>query len=104
MGKVNKVISYQNLSPAELELFNQKYPNGYNDYVIKVTTPKSEFWGVTLDTPDASYLVKVTVKIDTNPEEFDEKDYGEESTSSEGGDSFGDGAEDFDTIADEAEE
>lgn len=76
MGKVNKVVSLQNLSSELLELLHKKYPDGYQNHVIKVSTPKNDFfYGVTLDTPDASYLIKVPVKIDTNPEEIDEKDF-----------------------------
>lgn len=78
MGKVNKVTSYQNLSPELIELLHKKYPDGYQNHVIKVTPPNNiPFYAVTLDTADISYLVKVPVKIDTNPEDFEEKDYGE---------------------------
>jgi hypothetical protein len=101
MGKVNKVISFQNLTPELLELLHKKYPDGYQNHVIKVTTPKNDFfYGVTVDTADTSYLVKVPVKIDTKPEEIDEKDYGEEETITPDED-FGEGAEDVENIADD---
>jgi len=101
MGKVNKVISHENLTPELQELMAKKYPNGYSDFVMKVATPSKEFWAVTLDTPEASYLVKVPVKVDTGTDDLDERDYGEESND----DSFGDGnSDDFDSISDSEEE
>jgi hypothetical protein len=101
MAKVNKVINFQNLAPEILELLHKKYPDGYQNHVIKVTTPKSDFfYGVTLDTPEISYLIKVPVKIDTNPEEFDEKDYGEEENITPD-ENFGDGNEEIDNIPEE---
>jgi hypothetical protein len=76
MGKINKVVSFQNLSSELLELLHKKYPDGYQNHVIKVTTPKNDFfYGVTLDTADVSYLIKVPVKVDSNPDEIEDKDF-----------------------------
>lgn len=102
MGKVNKVISFQNLTPELLDLLNKKYTDGYQNHVIKVTTPKNDFfYAVTLDTVDSSYLIKVPVKIDANPDEIDEKDYGESEDSIAPDDDFGDGGDDIENVADE---
>jgi hypothetical protein len=104
MGKVNKVISLQNLTPELLDLLHKRYTDGFNNHVIKVTTPKNDFfYGVTLDTPDISYLVKVPVKIDNNPDEIDEKDtFEEESDSITPDESFNnDNSEDFENVPDE---
>jgi hypothetical protein len=103
MGKVNKVISYQNLTPELLELLHKKYPDGYQNHVIKVTTPKNDFfYGVTLDTPDVSYLVKVPVKIDTaSPEDIEDKDFGDDDSLSPDENFGGDGDEDVENVADE---
>lgn len=66
MMKKRVVVSYANLSPELLDLFNSRYPNGYQDHVIKVDKPNGHsFYGVTLETDDASYLVKVDVRIDS---------------------------------------
>ncbi|MBN1988655.1 MAG: hypothetical protein JW783_04630 [Bacteroidales bacterium] len=45
--------------------------------MIKITKPNGDyFYAITMDTPDASYLIKVNVKIDTKPkDEDDEKDF-----------------------------
>jgi hypothetical protein len=103
MGKVNKVISIQNLTPELLDMLHKKYADGYNNHVIKVTTPKNDFfYGVTLDTSDTSYLIKVPVKIDNNPDEIDEKDYEEESETITPDESYNnDNTEEFENIPDE---
>lgn len=102
MGKVNKVISLQNLTADLLEMLQKKYPDGYQNHVIKVTTPKNDvFWGVTLDTPEISYLVKVPVKIDTNPDEIEEKDYEDDNNITPDENFNGESSEDFENIPDE---
>jgi hypothetical protein len=74
MEKRKLVISYKNLTPELLALLKQKYPYGYHNHVIKVTKPNNDFFhAITLDTEDASYLVKVNVKIDTKPKDEDEE-------------------------------
>lgn len=73
MDKKKLVISYKNLSPEILALVKKKYPYGYQNHVIKVTKPNNDyFYAITLDTEEASYLIKVNVKIDTKPKEDDE--------------------------------
>lgn len=67
-SKKRSVISYANLSPDLLSALKEKYPRGYTDYmgdIIKVDKPDgSFFYAVSLEVPDAIYLVKVDVKID----------------------------------------
>lgn len=77
MSKKRVVVSYNNLSPELLELFKSKFPHGYQNQVIKVEKPNGDFFfAVTMDTEDASYLVKVNVKIDTKiKDEDDEKEF-----------------------------
>jgi len=59
------VVNYENLQPEVLQAIMKKYPNGYANHVIKVTLPnKNTFHAITVDTDDASYLVKVKVKLD----------------------------------------
>lgn len=79
MEKRKLVVSYKNASEEVLEAIKKKYPMGYNDYVIKVTKPNNDFfYAITVDTDDASYLVKVDVKIDNLTEEEFEKEFGED--------------------------
>jgi hypothetical protein len=77
MEKKRLVVSYKNLTPELLELVKQKYPHGYQNHVIKITKPNGDyFYAITLDTSEASYLIKVNVKIDSKPkDEDDERDF-----------------------------
>ena len=66
MEKKRLIVSMDNLPEGLAKAISKKYPNGYADYVIKV--PKGEkgfFYAITVDTDNASYLVKVNVKIDS---------------------------------------
>ncbi|MDR3366502.1 MAG: hypothetical protein LBO71_06015 [Prevotellaceae bacterium] len=67
------MVSFKNLSPELLELLKQRYPTGWGDYVIKVNKSETDFFhAVMLETDDASYLVKVDVKIDAPPKDDDD--------------------------------
>lgn len=88
--KVNKkrlVVSYANMSQELAAAFKEKYPKGYSDYmgdIFKVDKPDgSFFYAVSLEIPDAIYLVKIEVKVD----DYDDVENG----------IFGDGATDDDT-------
>lgn len=84
-AKKRVVISYDNMSADLLAAFKAKYPKGYADYmgdIFKVEKPDgSFFYAVSLDIPNATYLVKVDVNID-NYEEA-ENDLFEEDNSDE---------------------
>ncbi len=83
MEKKRLVVSYKNCSEEVLEAIKKKYPMGYNDFVMKVQKPSGDFfYAITIDTADASYLVKVDVKIDNLTEEEFEKEFGDEGNSS----------------------
>jgi hypothetical protein len=88
MEKKRLVVSYKNCSEEVQEAIKKKYPNGYNDFVIKVQKPNNDFfYAITVDTADASYLIKVDVKIDNLTEEEFEKEFGEDSGASVSDDS-----------------
>lgn len=67
-NKKRAVISYENMSQDLLDAFKEKYPHGYADYlgdIFKVEKPNGDFfYAVSLEVPDAVYLVKIKVKID----------------------------------------
>ena len=66
MDKKRLIVSYSNVSAELLEAIKSKYPLGFSNHVIKVKTKGDDFfYAITVDTEDASYLVKVPVKIDT---------------------------------------
>jgi len=66
--KKRAVISYENMSQELMDAFKEKYPHGYADYlgdIFKVDKPDgTSFYAVSLEIPDAIYLVKIKVKID----------------------------------------
>lgn len=68
MDKKRHVVSYENMSQELLAAFNEKYPRGYQDFfddLVKYPKPDgSSFFAVTVEIPDAIYLVKIQVKTD----------------------------------------
>ncbi len=66
--KKRAVVSYANMSPELAAAFKEKYPKGYADYMgdlFKVDKPDgSFFYAISLEIPDAIYLIKIDVKID----------------------------------------
>lgn len=63
------IINYANITPELLEAIRKKYPLGWINHTIKVPTSGGGFfYAITLDTDDASYLIKVPVKVDTKSE------------------------------------
>lgn len=67
-SKKRHVVSYEKMSPELAAAFNEKYPGGYSDYLQDLEKyPKPDgsfFYAVTLEIPDAIYLVKIKVKVD----------------------------------------
>jgi hypothetical protein len=99
-GKRRVVVHFKNLSPEQLELLREKYPNGWNDYVIKVNRTETDFFhAVMLETEEASYLVKVDVKIDTHPKDDDDILDGVISPVVDGSDDIAGGDDDVDVMS-----
>jgi len=97
--KKRLVVSYKGCSEEVLEAIKKKYPNGYSDYVMKVAKPSGDiFYAITVDTADASYLVKVDVKIDNLTEEEFEKEFGEDSAGASDEPAFGSEDDNMDNI------
>ncbi|MBR5255633.1 MAG: hypothetical protein IKV62_02520 [Bacteroidales bacterium] len=69
-NKKRHVVSYEKmpLNPALAAAFAEKYPRGFADYLTDlVKYPKPDgtfFYAVTVEIPDAIYLVKINVKTD----------------------------------------
>jgi len=60
------IINYANVTPELMEAIRKKYPLGWINHTIKVPLSGGAFFfAITLDTEEASYLIKVPVKIDT---------------------------------------
>lgn len=66
--KKRAVVRFENMSKELAEAFALKYPKGFNDYLpdlIKYDKPDgTSFYAVTVEIPDAIYLVKIKVKTD----------------------------------------
>lgn len=66
--KKRAVVSYENMSEELAAAFAEKFPKGYNDYfpdLVKYDKPDgTNFYAVTVEIPDAIYLVKIKVKTD----------------------------------------
>ena len=105
MNKKRLVVSFNNLSEELLDALKKKYPAGYGDSIMKINGPNDKvFYAVMLEMPEASYLVKVDVKIDSVGEEVEEKAEFEEdefgSSNAEEPTNFGSEEEDFENIPD----
>lgn len=85
--KRRAVISYENMSEELAAAFSEKYPKGYADYftdLVKYDKPNGDsFYAVTIEIPDAIYLVKIKVKTD-DAEDIERWLDGEDSDESEG--------------------
>lgn len=66
--KRRAVVSYENMSKELAEAFALKYPKGFSDYLpdlMKYDKPDGTcFYAVTVEIPDAIYLVKIKIKTD----------------------------------------
>lgn len=78
--KIRKAVKYENLTPELMKEVMKKYPSGFEDHLIKVNGPSNTFfYAFMLDLPDASYLIKVDVKIDNSYEDESDDFDNEES-------------------------
>ena len=89
--KKRAVVSYENMNPELAEAFEEKYPRGYADYMGDIfMVDKADgtlFHAVSVELPDAIYLVKIKVKTDNYDDVENDffKDSNEEPESDEGG-------------------
>ncbi len=100
--KRRAVCSYENMSPELSAAFAEKYPKGFSDYfqdLVKYDKPDGTFfYAVTVEIPDAIYLVKIKVKTDDvddierwlDGEDGDDDNVGGESGGSDGNDDLPD--------------
>lgn len=95
MSTINKrraVVSFENMSEELAAAFSEKYPKGYSDYfpdLVKYDKPDgTSFYAVTIEIPDAIYLVKIKVKTD-DAEDIERWLDGEDSDDQDGNDGDG---------------
>ena len=103
--KVGRIVSYDKLDQAVRKLFDEKYPDGYEDFAIRYPKPNGDFfYAIPLDTPTDHYLVKVDVKIDLTYDVDDDKGFfgGDDDVEVDGvNDSNSADVDDLDSLADE---
>lgn len=91
--KKRSVVSYENMSEELAAAFAEKYPRGFNDYlsdVVKIVKPDgTPIYTVTIELPDAIYLVKVKMKTD----DAEDLERWLDADSDGSGDDSGDGGE-----------
>jgi hypothetical protein len=98
------IVSYQNLSAELKEAILKKYPLGWVNHMIKVKgVGDSIFHAITLDTNDASYLIKVPVKIDQKSDKDDEDFFAESTDAKDSEDSSAEDEKDQDNDRDRDE-
>lgn len=82
------MVSYENMSEELATAFAEKYPKGFNDYLpdlLKYDKPDGTcFYAVTIEIPDAIYLVKIKVKTDA-AEDIERWLDGDDNDDAEGG-------------------
>ena len=87
--KRKAMVSYENMSEELAAAFVEKYPKGYSDYfpdLVKYDKPDgTSFYAVTVEIPDAIYLVKIQVKTD-DAEELERWLDGDDHEDSDNGD------------------
>ncbi len=95
MATINKrraVVSFENMSEELAAAFAEKYPKGYSDYfpdLMKYDKPDgTSFYAVTVEIPDAIYLVKIKVKTD-DAEDIERWLDGEDGDDGDGNDGDG---------------
>ncbi|MBR2389280.1 MAG: hypothetical protein IKA94_00605 [Mogibacterium sp.] len=90
--KKRAVVSYENMSEELAAAFAEKYPKGYSDYfpdLVKYDKPDgTNFYAVTVEIPDAIYLVKIKVKTD-DAEDIERWLDGEDGEDNDGNESEG---------------
>jgi hypothetical protein len=90
--KRRAVVSFENMSDEVAAAFSEKYPKGYSDYfpdLVKYDKPDgTSFYAVTVEIPDAIYLVKIKVKTD-DAEDIERWLDGVDGDDSEGNDGDG---------------
>ncbi|MBQ3175795.1 MAG: hypothetical protein IJB58_07450 [Bacteroidales bacterium] len=86
--KKRAVVSYANMSPELANAFKEKYPKGYADYmgdIFKVDKPDGTFfYAISLEIPEAIYLIKIDVKID-DYEDVENGIFGDADVDADGG-------------------
>ena len=86
--KIRRIVSYEKMSDEVAAAFAEKYPHGYADYFPELKeykTQQGDFHAVSVELPDAIYMIKIVVKVDDKADLdrwFDEQDGNDEEDGS----------------------
>lgn len=66
MTKRKIVTSMEKISQELRDRIYEVFPDGWSNHVKRITKPTGDFfYAITVDTEDATYLIKVPVKVDS---------------------------------------
>jgi hypothetical protein len=66
MTKRRAITSIEKLAPEMRQKLQELYPEGWSNHIRRINKPNGDFFhGITLETDDAVYLVKIPVKVDS---------------------------------------
>jgi len=71
------IVDFKKLTPEILKMLVDKYPHGYDDdHIVEFKNANNEWVEcVELITEDTKYLVKVSAKLETTMDNYNEDDY-----------------------------
>jgi hypothetical protein len=88
MIKKRVITSLEKLSPEMLNRLFEQYPDGWSQYLKRITKPSGDFFhAVSLETEEITYMVKVPVKVDSKSELQKEEEKLENAGGLSGGES-----------------
>ncbi len=71
MEKKRVIVDYKNITNELLTMLTEKYPYGFDDFIIRFKNAKGEMINaVPMETEDTKYLVKMSVQLDKRVEAF----------------------------------
>lgn len=76
-NKRRVIVDFKKLTPEILGMLVEKYPDGYDDdHIISFRNAKNDLIeAVEVSTEDTKYLVKVSTKLQSTMDNYDEDDY-----------------------------
>ncbi|UZR95368.1 hypothetical protein [Chondrinema litorale] len=109
MDKKRLVVDYKTLPDHILKALADKYPDGYDEDIIKFKNAKGELVkAVPIETDEAYYLVKVSVQLAEMVQDFDDEDddddFDDEISKSSNGYNGEDSDDEFDDDDDDSDD
>jgi hypothetical protein len=101
MIKKRVIKNIDNISDEIKEAIREKYPDGWQNVVMRVNkADKTFFHAITVDTDDTSYMIKVNVKVDSI-EELERLENQDDDNQDDDDETIAGGEEDIQDVNDE---